>query len=84
MLFTRYFIVILLLSCAQFAFAKEKIILAADMWCPYNCEPDSKNPGFLIEMAKIIFEEHDIEIEYRLMPWSKALDAVKNGSIHAI
>ena len=72
------------MSYTQCVFAKEKIILAADVWCPYNCEPDSKNPGFLIEMAQIIFEEHDIEIEYRLMPWSKALDAVKNGSIHAV
>jgi len=64
--------------------SKEKIILAADYWCPYNCDPKDKNPGYLVELAKKAFEIYDIDVEYKLMPWSEALLAVKEGRINGV
>ncbi len=64
--------------------SQRKIVLAADYWCPYNCIPDSKNPGYLVELAKKAFEIYDIEVEYRLMPWSIALEDAKKGKIDGI
>ena len=64
--------------------AKEKIILAADYWCPYNCDPEDKNPGYLVELAQKAFEIYDIDVEYRLMPWSEGLLAVKEGRINGV
>ena len=63
---------------------KEKIVLAADYWCPYNCDPKDKNLGYLVELAQEAFEIYDIDVEYRLMPWSEALLAVKEGRINGI
>jgi len=64
--------------------SREKIILAADYWCPYNCKPDDKNPGYLVELAQKAFEINGIDIEYKLMPWSEALLAVQEGKINGI
>jgi polar amino acid transport system substrate-binding protein len=66
------------------AASKEKIILAADYWCPYNCDPKDKNPGYLVELAQKAFEVYGIDVEYRLMPWSDALQAAKEGEINGV
>ena len=82
--FVKYNSLLILLLIAHIAFAKEKIIIASDMWCPYSCDPESTKQGFLIEIAQSIFEKSNISVEYRLMPWSEALEALEKGEIHAI
>lgn len=54
----------------------QEIKARADAWCPYNCQPDSKNPGYLIEILNKAFGK----IDYKLLEWEKTLDAVKNGT----
>lgn len=66
------------------SFAKEKIILAADYWCPYNCNPKDKNPGYLVEIAKLAFEKNNINIEYQLMSWHEALLKLESGQINGV
>jgi polar amino acid transport system substrate-binding protein len=82
--FIRFSLISFALLFSNLVFAKETITIASDMWCPYNCDPKSDNPGFLIEIAKSIFEKQNIAIEYRLMSWSDSLEALENGEIHAI
>lgn len=36
---------------------KKKVVLGADEWCPYNCTPGSNQPGYVVELAKAIFEK---------------------------
>ncbi|MFN3699925.1 MAG: substrate-binding periplasmic protein [Alphaproteobacteria bacterium] len=62
----------------------DKIIIAADQWCSYNCDPNSDEPGFLIEMAKVAFERHGIEVEYQVIPWTRAIDEAREGNISGI
>jgi polar amino acid transport system substrate-binding protein len=64
--------------------AKEKIVLAADYWCPYNCDPKDKNPGYLVELAQKAFEIYGIDVEYKLMSWSDALNAAVEGHINGV
>lgn len=64
--------------------AAEAISVRADIWAPYNAQPDSDHPGFAIEMAKEIFATHDIVLDYQIMPWARAVQACKNGDIDAI
>lgn len=64
--------------------SQQKIVLAADYWCPYNCMPDSKNPGYLVELAQKAFEIYGIEVEYRIMPWFRALAEAKEGKIDGV
>jgi polar amino acid transport system substrate-binding protein len=64
--------------------AREKIILGADYWCPYNCNPNDENPGYLVEVANKIYSIYGIEVEYRLLPWSEALQEAEEGKIDGV
>ncbi len=57
--------------------AKEKITFFADEWCPYNCQPGSDKPGYLIEMLTKIFPDYDIE--YKVLPWERAEQLVRDN-----
>lgn len=52
------------LQCAR----AETITIVADPWCPYNCEPGSDEPGFMVEIARRVFAEAGIEVRYETVP----------------
>jgi polar amino acid transport system substrate-binding protein len=64
--------------------AAETIRLVADPWCPYNCEPDSERPGFMVEIAQRVFEEAGYEVEYHQRPWVRALQDTLQGEYHGV
>lgn len=64
--------------------ASKKLVVAGDYWCPYNCEPGTDSPGFLIEIMSEALNIYDIKIEYKVMPWYEALAKVKSGEIDGI
>ncbi|MDO3388466.1 hypothetical protein QWI17_21650 [Gilvimarinus sp. SDUM040013] len=72
----------LFLSCAN-VFG-ETIHLVADNWCPYNCEPDSAAPGFMVEIAQRAFADEGISVRYSILPWLRALQDTRNGVYDAV
>lgn len=62
----------------------KKITIAADAWCPINCDPADEHPGIGIELAKKIFEPLGYEINYVIVPWARALEDVRQGKIDAV
>lgn len=61
-----------------------EIKLSADVWCPYNCEPDSADkPGTMIEIARHAFEPAD-KVVYSTLPWSRAIEVARTGEIDGI
>jgi polar amino acid transport system substrate-binding protein len=62
----------------------DTIIIAADQWCPYNCEPESEKPGFMVETAITIFKEQGHEVKYVIRPWKRAQKEVIEGLIHGL
>lgn len=60
---------------------RETMVVAADRWCPYNCEPGSDQPGYLIEVLREVFEPHGVTVEYRVMPWKRAVLETELGRI---
>ncbi|CAK0764610.1 polar amino acid transport system substrate-binding protein [Azospirillaceae bacterium] len=60
------------------------ISVRADDWCPYNCVPDSDKPGYAIEAAREIFTKAGHSIDYKQMPWTRALADCRKGSIDAV
>jgi polar amino acid transport system substrate-binding protein len=62
----------------------ETITIVADVWCPYNCSPESYNPGFMIEIAREVFKEKEIEIAYSNIPWARAIEEARKGNYTAI
>ncbi len=78
-LFFNLFLCTAVILNGSFAVAGEKIILAADDWCPYNCTPNSARPGYAVEIAKAIYEPLGYHIDYVQASWPEALDKVNKG-----
>ena len=77
-------IIILLLSIIVFSYAKT-ITITADEWCPYNCEAKSENKGYMIEIAKNIFEKEGYELVYIVSKsWEDAIKQTRDGKFNAV
>ena len=75
----------MVLACtACVAGSTETITIIADEWCPYNCQPESATPGMGIEIAEQVFGSAGIDVEYRLYPWTEALQRVREGKDSAV
>ncbi|HYE52525.1 MAG TPA: transporter substrate-binding domain-containing protein [Azospirillaceae bacterium] len=61
------------------AAAADTVTLRADNWCPYNCEPGSERPGYMVEVAKAVFEPLGHTVDYKTMPWTQALEEAREG-----
>lgn len=73
------------LFASQFTNCKaDTIILAADLWCPINCDTADAYQGIMVELAEIIFAKAGHTVDYRIMPWSRAIDDARNGKIAGI
>lgn len=67
------------------AAAGEHLILAADEWCPFNCDAaDEARPGYIIEVAKQVFSAHGIRVTYVNLPWPRAKARVSEGLVHGL
>jgi polar amino acid transport system substrate-binding protein len=64
--------------------AADVVSLRADAWCPFNCAPDSPQPGYMIEIVKKVFEPAGHQIDYQLLNWARALDEVRAGKISGV
>ncbi|MCP4051052.1 MAG: amino acid ABC transporter substrate-binding protein [bacterium] len=62
----------------------DTIIIAADLWCPYNCKPSSQQPGFMIEIAKYAFKEKGHKIIYKDLPYARAIEYVRYGKLNGL
>jgi len=60
------------------------LTVRADNWPPYNGVPTAKNPGYMIEVLKEIFEPQGIMVDYQLMPWTRACNDVNAGKYDAV
>lgn len=58
------------------------ITIAADEWCPYNCSPDDKaKPGYMVEIAQAVLGKAGYTVEYKTMPFQRALQEVLKGGL---
>lgn len=62
----------------------EKIKICADMWMPFNGNPDAGKPGYAVEVLREIFKSSGIEVDYSVMPWADALKSAAEGTIDGV
>jgi len=62
----------------------DEITIRADIYCPYNCEPQSEKPGLLIEIVKYAFEKAGHTVQYEILNWSRAVLETRKGKYNAI
>lgn len=73
---------LVLLAWAGWARA-ETLVIAGDIWCPVNCQPGSERPGIFVELAREIFAEAGIEVQYKALNWARTLQMVRRGELNA-
>ncbi len=73
------------LSFSSESFADKKVIkVAADPWCPFNCEPDQEHQGLIIDIAREALAMSGYKLNYESMNWARAKILVQNGDLDGI
>ena len=81
----KKWIIVSLLSVISLSSPAAQITLVADTWCPYNCEPDSELPGFMVEAATLILGAAGHEVKYSLIDdWDKAVVDTRAGQFTGV
>lgn len=81
----RFFILCMVISCSVFNVAQAaSVTIRADYWYPMNGEKGSDYPGYMIELARAIFEPEGVEVDYDVMPWIRALQQTRDGEIDCV
>ncbi|WP_448547429.1 substrate-binding periplasmic protein [Thalassotalea fusca] len=80
----RLFTLILILVLVNANANSTDIIIAGDNWCPINCQQDSNEQGFMIDVAIAALQQSGYKVKYVEMPWLRAIQLAREGKIHAI
>ncbi len=64
--------------------AEHVVRIAADPWCPYNCDPGAKHEGFMIDIARAALAFADLQVEYVIINWARAKQMVRAGLLDGI
>lgn len=59
------------------------LVFASDEWCPYVCF-ESTRPGYLVELAREVFESPARPVEIRRMSWARAVREAEGGRIDGV
>lgn len=76
--------IILLVLLLHIPAAADTITIVADGWCPFNCQPGSEKPGYMIEIAQTVFSKAGHEIKYSNLQWDEALMETRQGTYTAV
>ncbi len=83
MIYLQSFLLFCLFSFSLNGYA-DTIRLRADEWCPHNCLPQDKKPGYMIEVAQRAFEMAGHKLDYSLSNWTRAIAEARAGTIDGI
>ncbi|WP_197431070.1 substrate-binding periplasmic protein [Aliiruegeria sabulilitoris] len=62
----------------------DTIELRGDQWCPFNCQPGSERPGFMVEIAREALALYGHTVNYEIMNWARSLEYVHSGRINGV
>lgn len=64
--------------------APTKLVIASDLWCPYSCPPFGGKEGFMVDVARAAFALRGVSIEYRIVPWTRAVNDARRLRVDGI
>lgn len=80
----RFSLICVTLASLGGAVGADTIVLGADPWCPYNCDPGSDRPGYMVEVAREALAPFGHTNEYKGVAWARALAQAEAGDIHGV
>ncbi len=60
------------------------VVLSSDLWCPMTCDARSGKPGILVEIIEAVLNRQGYQLDYRTMPWKRALMLSSRGVIDGV
>jgi len=75
----RYFVVFYFIIAMATTCPAETITIVADEWPPFNGSANSQAEGYMVDIIRIVFETHGIEVKYITMPWKRAIAETRKG-----
>ncbi|MCL7943181.1 transporter substrate-binding domain-containing protein [Marinobacter sp. ATCH36] len=60
------------------------IVIAADPWCPHNCEAGADHEGYMVDIAREILVESGFTVKYINLSWARALQMTREGRLDAV
>lgn len=63
---------------------RQVITIGADPWCPHNCKAGSEQEGYMLDLAREVFEAEGYEVEYINVSWARALQMTREGLLDAV
>jgi polar amino acid transport system substrate-binding protein len=81
---SKIFVGLMIILTASTAVFADTITIVADEWCPYNCEPNSTLPGYMIEVAEEALGQAGHKVVYENLDWEKAIKETREGKFSAI
>ena len=62
----------------------QTLVVQADRWCPFNCQPGSAAPGYVVELLQHVFERDGVKVAYQIVPWDRAVRNAVAGKATAV
>ncbi|KPQ02872.1 ABC transporter substrate-binding protein [Marinobacter sp. HL-58] len=62
----------------------DTIVIAADPWCPHNCEAGADHEGYMVDLAREILAEAGYAVKYINVSWARALQMTREGQLDAV
>lgn len=72
------------LALSAGTFAAETLRIGADQWMPFNGEPETERPGYVVEVLRKVYAAEGIAVDYRVVPWADALEQAAKGELHGV
>lgn len=75
---------LVLTACTLQLAAAETLSIRSDVWPPYNDDPKSMKPGYMINVLMEIFMPQGYALDYQQLSWTDSLDVVRKGQFSAV
>ncbi|THB80895.1 MAG: hypothetical protein D3926_04855 [Desulfobacteraceae bacterium] len=62
----------------------ETLTLVADEWPPFNGVPNSSQEGYIVDVARAVFEDQGIRVDYQVLPWRRAVEMTRDGMYNGV
>lgn len=77
-------LVLLLCSFTKAQASAPVITIRSDYWCPYVCDPQTQRPGYLVEVARLIYSKYGYKIDLKIMNRARSVNDLQKGKAHAL
>lgn len=75
---------LLVIASTGLARSQDRLIVAADIRCPFSCSALQTLPGYTVEVLRAIYEPLGITVDYRVISAVKAIELAERNEIDAV